>query len=77
VKLLRVVSGKRGTQSVLELVLREGRNRQVRKMCDAIAHPVARLRRTRIGSVTDTSLKPGEFRDLSVREIRELTKAVP
>ena len=77
VKLLRVVSGKRGTQSVLELVLREGRNRQVRKMCDAIAHPVARLRRTRIGSVTDTTLKPGDFRDLSVREIRELTKAIP
>jgi pseudouridine synthase len=75
VKHLRVVSGKRGTQSVLEFVIREGRNRQVRKMCDAIAHPVVRLRRTRIGNVTDSVLRPGDFRDLSAGEIRELTKA--
>ena len=74
VRLLRVVSGKRGTQAVLEFVIREGRNRQVRKMCDAIAHPVARLRRTRIGPVTDSALKPGSFRDLTTAEIRELTK---
>jgi 23S rRNA pseudouridine2605 synthase len=77
VKLLRVVSGKRGTQAVLEVVIKEGRNRQVRKMCDAIAHPVARLRRTRIGTVTDSVLRPGDFRDLSAREIKELTKAAP
>ena len=73
VKQLRVVSGKRGTQAVLEFVIREGRNRQVRKMCDAIAHPVARLRRTRIGNVTDSVLRPGDFRDLTAGEIRELT----
>ena len=74
VKQLRVVSGKRGTQAVLEFVIREGRNRQVRKMCDAIAHPVAKLRRTRIGNVTDSVLRPGDFRDLTAGEIRELTK---
>ena len=74
VKQLRVLSGKRGSQTVLEFVIREGRNRQVRKMCDAIAHPVARLRRTRIGNVTDSVLKPGDFRDLTAGEIRELTK---
>ena len=74
VRQLRVVSGKRGTQAVLEFVIREGRNRQVRKMCDAIAHPVARLRRTRIGTVGDSALKPGAFRDLNPAEIRQLTK---
>jgi len=74
VKQLRVVSGKRGTQAVLEFVIREGRNRQVRKMCDAIAHPVAKLRRTRIGNVTDSVLRPGDFRDLTAGEIRELQR---
>ena len=73
VRPLRVVSGKHGSQSVLEFVIREGRNRQVRKMCDAIAHPVARLRRTRIGDVTDSTLKPGGFRELTSAEIRSLT----
>ena len=43
-------------------------------MCDAIAHPVAKLRRTRIGNVTDSVLRPGDFRDLTPGEIRELTK---
>jgi len=67
----RVLSGKR-EQTQLEIVIREGRNRQVRKMCDAIAHPVARLRRVRIGSITDTRLRPGQFRDLTEPEIRAL-----
>jgi 23S rRNA pseudouridine2605 synthase len=71
----RVVHGRSGDQTVLELTIREGRNRQVRKMCDAIAHPVARLRRTRIGPVTDPALRPGAFRDLTAAEIRALTAA--
>ena len=70
-RLVRVVSGK-SPQSIVELVLREGRNRQVRHMCDAIAHPVARLRRTRIGTITAGGLKPGELRDLTAAEIRAL-----
>jgi 23S rRNA pseudouridine2605 synthase len=61
-----------GAQAVLLLTLREGRNRQVRKMCDAIGHPVVRLRRVRIGPIRDTGLKPGEFRDLTPREIAAL-----
>ena len=70
-RLVRVVPGKT-PQSVIELVLREGRNRQVRRMCDAIAHPVARLRRTRIGTITASGLKPGGLRDLTPAEIRAL-----
>lgn len=72
VVLRRTVGGKSGTQTVLQLTIREGRNRQVRRMCDAIAHPVARLRRTRIGPVADPGLRPGEFRDLRPAEIQAL-----
>lgn len=72
VRLRRVQTTKRGPQAVLEIVIREGRNRQVRKMADAIAHPVARLKRIRIGSVTDAHLRPGEFRDLTAAEVKAL-----
>jgi 23S rRNA pseudouridine2605 synthase len=75
VRLLRVVGSGREPRGVIELTIREGRNRQVRYMCDAIGHPVDRLRRTRIGTITDTRLRPGEFRDLTPAEIRALTTA--
>lgn len=75
VRLLRVVGGRDGSQAVIELTLREGRNRQVRKMCDAIAHPVAGLRRTRIGGISDRRLKPGQIRDLTPDEVRALVKS--
>jgi hypothetical protein len=77
VQLKRIMPGKRGEQSMLEIVIHEGRNRQIRRMADAIAHPVARLKRVRIGNVTDSSLKPGHFRDLNPGEIRDLLKAKP
>jgi len=73
VRLRRVTSTRTGDQAVLEITIREGRNRQVRRMADAIAHPVVRLRRTRIGSIADARLRPGEFRDLTAAEIRALT----
>ena len=72
VRLLRVVHGRAGSQSVIELVLKEGRNRQVRRMCDAIAHPVVTLRRTRIGTISAKGLRPGAWRDLTPFEIRAL-----
>jgi pseudouridine synthase len=72
-RLLRSFEGNAGPQALLSLVIREGRNRQVRKMCESIGHPVVRLRRVRIGSITDDRLKPGEFRDLSPREIKSLS----
>ena len=77
VRILRVVHPRGAAQAVMEITIREGRNRQVRHMCDAIAHPVARLRRTRIGSVTGRGLKPGDLRDLTAAEIRELGKQAP
>jgi pseudouridine synthase len=59
-------------QTRLEIVLREGRNRQVRRMCEAIGHPVVALRRTRIGSIGAAGLKPGQIRDLAPAEVRLL-----
>ena len=60
---------------VLKLVIHEGRNRQVRRMCEAIGHPVVRLVRTRIGPLADRSLKPGAWRPLTTDEIRALETA--
>ena len=62
--------------SVLRLTIHEGRNRQVRRMCDAIGHPVVRLIRTRIGPLADRSLAPGAWRELTVDELRSLQLAV-
>lgn len=62
--------------SVLEITIREGRNRQVRKMCDAIGHPVERLSRIAMGPIRDSRLKPGQWRDLTPIEIRKLRAAV-
>ncbi len=61
---------------LIRLVIHEGRNRQVRRMCEAVGHPVQRLVRTRIGPITDTRLKPGEFRVLDQRELLALQRAV-
>ena len=62
--------------SVLRLTIHEGRNRQVRRMCDAIGHPVVRLIRTRIGPLADRSLAPGAWRELAGDELRSLQRAV-
>ena len=60
---------------VLKIVIHEGRNRQVRRMCEAVGHPVSRLVRTRIGPLADRRLRPGRWRELSIDEVRELARA--
>jgi pseudouridine synthase len=72
VRLVRVIRAGGAERALVEIAIREGRHRQVRLMCDAIAHPVERLRRTRIGSVTSQGLAPGELRDLTPAELRSL-----
>ena len=64
----------RGTRPTtrLTITLREGRNRQVRKMCQVVGLPVRDLRRVRIGSLGIGQLRPGEYRDLSPSEVRML-----
>lgn len=59
----------------LRIVIHEGRNHQVRRMCDAVGHPVRRLVRTRIGPLVDRRLAPGEWRSLTAEEVRKLAAA--
>jgi len=61
--------------NVVRVTIHEGRNRQVRRMLEAVGHPVVRLVRTRIGPVTDRRLAPGEWRELEVGEVRALERA--
>jgi pseudouridine synthase len=62
-------------RSALRITIREGRNRQVRKMLDAIGHPVDQLTRVAIGPIRDARLKPGAWRDLRPDEVERLRKA--
>lgn len=61
---------------LIRIVMHEGRNRQIRRMCDAVGHPVTRLVRTRIGPLTDPGLPPGEARPLTGAEVLELERAI-
>ena len=61
---------------VVLITIREGRNRQVRRMCEAVGHPVRKLRRVRIGPISDRRLRLGEWRDLSLQEVRLLKSLV-
>jgi 23S rRNA pseudouridine2605 synthase len=61
---------------VLKITIHEGKNRQIRRMCDAIGHPVTRLVRTRIGPISDRSMQPGEWRAWSTDERNAMVAAV-
>lgn len=60
----------------LEITIHEGRNRQVRKMCESIGHPVIRLKRVAFGSLLLGNLKPGQWRYLTDNEIKQLKEKV-
>jgi 23S rRNA pseudouridine2605 synthase len=66
---------RRDEDAVLLLTIREGRNRQVRRMCEAVGHPVQTLKRTRIGPLADRRLQPGVWRELRDEEIAALRKS--
>jgi 23S rRNA pseudouridine2605 synthase len=59
----------------VEIAVHEGRHRQVRKMFDAIGHPVVRLRRVRIGPIVDEMIPPGHWRELDAQELAKLRRA--
>ena len=61
------------TRSVLQMTIFEGRNRQIRKMCEAVGLEVARLKRTAVGSVRLGMLRTGDWRELSEDEIKKLS----
>jgi 23S rRNA pseudouridine2605 synthase len=72
---VKVVSSIRG-RTLIEISLHEGRNRIVRRMFDAIGHPVRRLTRTAIGPVRRGNLHTGELRDLDPKELGQLLDLV-
>jgi pseudouridine synthase len=71
----RVVAGS-GRRRMMEVVMVEGRKREVRRMLEAVGAPVRRLVRTAIGPLRLTGLAPGEYRALRPEEVRSLYRAV-
>jgi 23S rRNA pseudouridine2605 synthase len=73
-KLLTVSPAK--DRALLELTIHEGRNRQVRRMCEAIGHPVLSLERIRLGFLTLEGLEPGGYRPLTTAEVERLRRGL-
>lgn len=71
-----VVLSKETGRVVLQITIKEGRNRQIRRMCEAVGLEVARLRRTSIGPLKLGMLKPGSYRDLTAEELRAIRNAI-
>jgi len=69
-----LVPGRHEGHALLRITIAEGRNRQVRRMFDAIGHPVDYLRRVAIGPLKDSRLRPGQWRDLTEAEVAALKK---
>jgi pseudouridine synthase len=69
-----LVPGRHEGHALLRITIAEGRNRQVRRMFDAIGHPVDYLRRVAIGPLKDSRLRPGQWRDLTEAEVTALKK---
>lgn len=60
---------------VLAITIREGRNRQVRRMLEAVGHPVKKLTRVGVGPLSDRGLKPGTWRELTAAEVEQLSSS--
>ena len=71
-----IVKEKQEGRVVLLITIKEGRNRQIRKMCEAVGLEVARLRRISIGPLKLGMLKPGTWRELTAEELRALRTAI-
>jgi 23S rRNA pseudouridine2605 synthase len=71
---VRLLPGRPDRHATMQITIREGKNRQVRNMLDAIGHPVDQLRRIAIGPIRDAKLKLGRWRELSEAEVSALKK---
>ena len=72
VRVLKRLDTPRGSDSIVDITLREGRNRQVRRMFEAVGHPVVTLSRVQFGPLRDPGLKVGHSRELTPREVKAL-----
>jgi len=70
----KIVPIRESTNSWYEVTLTQGKNRQIRDMFEAIGHPVSKLRRVRIGFLTDRGLAVGQYRHLTMREIERVMR---
>jgi 23S rRNA pseudouridine2605 synthase len=70
------IVGSSGRRRMVEVIMLEGRNREVRRLLDAVGAPVRRLVRTAVGPLRLTGLAPGEYRPLRQEEVRRLYRAV-
>lgn len=68
---VRLMSRQEG-KALLEITIHEGRNRQVKRMCEHIGHPVLRLQRVKLGNLSIEGLKPGQYRHLTGEELSKL-----
>ncbi len=66
------VIDKDNKSTIVEIVIHEGKNRQIRRMCDAISHPVITLKRVAVGEIKLADLDSGKWRDLSTEELNHL-----
>ena len=73
---VKLLKSRNSSNALIKITIREGRNRQVRRMCEAIGHPVQRLTRTHIGPIKDRNLKTGKWRELTDQELQELEKTL-
>ena len=72
-KLLIVVNHtKKNNKSLVEITIHEGRNHQVRKMFEALGYPVLKLKRESVAFLTLDGVKPGSYRELSIKEVKKL-----
>ncbi len=71
---VRLLGSKSG-ESLIEIIIHEGRNRQIRRMAEAVGFPVITLTRTKIANLEDKKLKPGSYRELTLSEIQGLKVA--
>lgn len=66
------IAARNDNETVLQLILREGKKREVKRMCEAVGHPVAHLTRTAFGGITTRGLDPGTWRKLTLAELKHL-----
>ncbi len=67
-----ISTDKKNDSSLIKIILTEGKNHQVRKMCEKVGHPVKKLTRVRFGTISIADLAKGEYRSLKPHEVKQL-----